>query len=93
MPQQFIVAPAPPLFFLHCRLLWVSSVVITSIYFVGVYGKGFPVDSSSCIYLYFSFRPPSRRGISYFAWPVCGWSYTRETWVDGFFPGAGLEKK
>ena len=27
-----------------------------------VYGKGFPVDSSPCIYLYFSFRPPSRRG-------------------------------
>jgi len=91
-PQRFIVAPAPPLFFIHCRLLWVLLVVITIIYFVGVYGKGFPVDSSQWIYLYFSFRPPSRRGISYFAWLVCGWSHTRETWVDGFFPGAGLEK-
>jgi len=91
-PQWFIVAPAPPLFFFYRRLLWVSLVLITIIYFVGVYGKGFPVDSSSCIYLYFSFRPPSRRGISYFVWLVCGWSHTRETWVDGFFPGAGVEK-
>jgi len=91
-PQRFIVAPAPQLFFFHCRLLWVSLVVITIIYFVGVYGKGFPVDSYPCIYLYFSFRPSSRRGISYFAWQVCGWSHTRETWVDGFFHGAGLEK-
>ena len=32
-------------------------MVITIIYFVGVYSKGFPVDSSPCIYLYFSFRP------------------------------------
>jgi len=90
--QRFIVAPAPLLFFFHRRLLWVSLVVITIIYFVGVYGKGFPVDSFPCIYLYFSFRPPSGRGISYFAWLVCGWSHTRETWVDGFFPGAGVEK-
>jgi len=27
MPQQFLVAPAPPLFFFHCRLLRVSLVV------------------------------------------------------------------
>jgi len=67
-------------------------MVITIIYFVSVYGKGFPVDFSPCIYLYFSFRPVSRRGISYFAWLVCGWSRTRETWVASFFPGAGLEK-
>ena len=65
-------------------------VVITIIYFVvGVYGKGFPVDSSPCIYLIFLFRPFSRDLISYFARLVCGWSHTRETWVDGFFPGAG----
>ena len=49
-------------------------MVITIIYFVGVYGNGFPVDSSPCIYLYFSFRPLSRRAISYFAWLVCRWS-------------------
>ena len=91
-PQWFMVAAAPPVFFFYCRLLWVSLVVFTIIYFVGVHGKGFPVDSSPTTYLYFSFRPPSRRGISYFAWLVCGWSHTRETWVDGFFPGAGLEK-
>ena len=76
MPQWCIVAPAPPLFFFHGWLLWVSLVVIIIIYFVGVYGKGFPVDSSPCIYLYFSFRPLSQRGISYYAWPVCRWSHT-----------------
>jgi len=64
-------------------------VVITMIYFVdSVYGKGFPLDSSPCIYLIFLFRPFSRSLISYFARLVCGWSCTRETWVDGFFPGA-----
>jgi len=67
-------------------------VVLSIIYLVAVYGKGFPVDSSPCIYLYFSFRPLSRREISYFAWLVYSWSHTRETWVDGFFPGAGEEK-
>jgi len=47
-------------------------VVITIIYFVvGVDGKGFPVDSSPCIYLIFFFRPFSRSLISYFAWLVC----------------------
>jgi len=84
--------PPPPLFFIYCRLLWVLLVVITIIYFVRVHGKGFPVDSSPCTYLYFSLRPPSRRGFLIFAWLVCSWSHTRETWVDGFFPGAGLEK-
>jgi len=65
-------------------------VVITIIYFVvGVYGKGFPVDSSTCIYFIFLFCPFSRSLISYFARLVCGWSHTRGTWVDGFFPGAG----
>ena len=87
------VASAPPLFLFHCQLLWVSLVVIIIIYFVGVYGKGFPVDSSSCIYLYVSFQPLSRMGISYFVWLVCGWSHTRGTWVGGFFPGAGVDKR
>ena len=65
-------------------------VVITVIYFVdGVYGKGFPVDSFPCIYLTFLFRPFSRSLISYFARLVCGWSRTRDTWVDGSFPSAG----
>ena len=64
-------------------------MVITIIYFVGVYGKGFPVDSSPCIYLIFLFRPFSRSLIFYFAWLVCGLFQTRGTWVDGFFPGAG----
>ena len=70
-----------------------SFIVVITIYFyfvvVGVCGKGFPVDSSPRIYLTFLFRPFSRDLISYFAWLVCGWSRTRETWVDGFFPGAG----
>jgi len=64
-------------------------VVITIIYFVGVYGKGFPVDFSPRTYLIFLFRPFSRSLISYFAWLVCGWFQTRGTWVDGFFPGTG----
>jgi len=68
-------------------------VVITIIYFVGVYGKGFPVDSSRCIYLYFSFQPLSRRGISHFALLVCCWSHTRETWVGGFFPDTGVDTR
>jgi len=33
-------------------------VVITIIYFVGVYGKGFPIDSFPCIYLMFLIPPP-----------------------------------
>ena len=32
-------------------------MVITIIYFVGVYGKGFLVDSSPCIYLIFLIPP------------------------------------
>ena len=68
-------------------------IVVIAIYFYfvvdGVFGKGFPVDSSPCIYLIFLFRPFSRDLISYFARLVSGWSRTRETWVDGFFPGAG----
>jgi len=67
-------------------------VVITIIYFVGVYGKGFPVDSSTCIYLIFLFRPFSQSLICYFAWLVCGWSHTIGTWVDSFFPGARVDK-
>jgi len=85
-----LVTPVPPLFFFHCRLLRVSRSGLSITFFLlVVYGKGFPVDSSPCIYLNFSFRPPSRRGISYFEWLACRWSRTRETWVDGFFPGAG----
>jgi len=68
-------------------------IVVITIYFYfvvfGVFSKGFPVDSSPCIYLIFLFRPFSMDLISYFARLVCGWSCTRETWVDGFFPGAG----
>ena len=65
---------------------------LSIIYFVGVYGKGFAVDPFPCIYLYFAFRPLSRRGISYLVWLVCGWSRTRGTCVDGFFPGPGVDK-
>jgi len=65
-------------------------VVITIIYFVdGVYGKGFPLDSTPCIYLILLFRPFCRSLISYFAHLVCGWCPTRESCVAGFFPGAG----
>jgi len=66
-------------------------VITIYLYFVvdGVFGKGFPLDSSPCIHLIFLFRPFSRSLISYFARLVRGWSRTRETWVDGFFPGAG----
>jgi len=57
-PQQFHVAPVPALFFFYCRLLLVSELVITIIYFVvDVYGQGFPVDFSPCIYLIFLFLP------------------------------------
>jgi len=84
--------PHTQLFFFYCRLLWVSEVVITIIYFiVGVYGKGFPADSSPCIYLTFLFHPFGQSLISYFAWLVCGWSRTIGTWVDGFFPRAGVD--
>ena len=163
---RFIVTPAPPLFCFHCWYLGFRLSGLSIIYFVGVYGKGFPVDSSPCIYLMFLYQdnvgvwstvvlnapgpprgvvvpvvhpvhsdifwsrlfeilpkmwtsvdqggpggpgehnppwwtrtgfyillmlfPPfSRSLISYFAWLVCGWSRTRETWVDGFFAGAG----
>jgi len=68
-------------------------VVITIIYLVvGVYGKGFPVDSFLCIYLIFLLCPFSPSLISYFAWLGCSWSRTRGTWVEGFFPGAGVDK-
>ena len=89
---SLLVAPRTTFVLLLLSVTYSFVSGLSIIYFVGVYGKGFPVDSSSCIYLYFPFRPLSRRGISYFAWQVCGWSCTRETWVDGFFPGAGLEK-
>jgi len=63
---------------------WCINYVILS----GVYGRGFPVDSFPCIYLMFVIPPFSPSLISYFAWLVCGWSQTRETWLDGFFPDA-----
>ena len=55
--------------------------------------EGFPVDSSPCIYLIFLFHSFSRSLISYFAWLVCGRSHIIGTWVDRFFPGAGVDKK
>ena len=90
-PQGFSGSSAPiVLLFLSVTL---GFIVVITIYFycvvVGVFGKGFPVGSSPCIYLIFLFRPFSRDLISYFARLACGWSRTRETWVDGFFPAAG----
>jgi len=81
--------PRTPIVLLSLSVTFGFTVVITIIYFVvRVYGKGFPVDSSPRIYLIFLFHPFSRSLISYFAQLVCGWSRTRETWVDGLFPGA-----
>jgi len=83
-------APRIPIVLLSLSVTLDFIVVITIIYFVvGVYGKAFPVDSSPSIDLIFLFRPFSRSLLSYFARLVCGWSHTRETWVDGFFPDAG----
>ena len=85
--------PRTPIVLLLLAVTLGFIVVITIIYFVvSVYGKGFPVDSSPCIYLISLFHPFSRSLISYFAWLVCGWSRTRGTLVDGFFPGAGVDK-
>jgi len=85
--------PCNPIVLLLLSVTLGFIVVITIIDFVlGVYGKGSPVDSSSCMYLIFLFRPFSRSVIFYFAWLVCGWSRTRGTWVDGFFPNAGVDK-
>jgi len=84
--------PRAPIVLLSLSVTLGFTVVITIyFYFVvdGVFSKGFPVDSSLCIYLIFLFRPLSRSLISYFGRLVCGWSRTRGTWVDGFFPGAG----
>ena len=87
--QIGLSGPRAPIVLLSLSVTLGFIVVITIIYFVdGVYGKGFPVDFSPCIYLIVLFRPFSRSLISYFALLVCGWSRTRETWVDGFFPGA-----
>jgi len=85
--------PRTPIVLLSLSVTLDFIIVITIIYFVvGVYGKGFPVDSSPCIYLIFLFPPFSRSLISYFARLVCGWSRTREAWVDGFFPSTGWIK-
>jgi len=54
---RFIVTPAPPLFFLHCCYLGFRLSGLSIISFVGVYGKGFPVDSSTCTYLMFLIPP------------------------------------
>ena len=78
---------------LHSLSVTLGFTVVITIYFYfvvdGVVGKGFPVDSSPCIYLTFLFRPFSQSLISYFARLVCGWSHTTATWVDCFSPGAG----
>jgi len=84
------IGPRTPIVLLSLSVTLGFILVMTVIYFVvGVNGKGFPVDSSPCIYLIFLFRPFSRSLIAHFVRLVCGWSRTRETWVDGFFPGAG----
>jgi len=88
-----LCGPSTPIVLL---LLWVtlgfrSGYNNLFIFVVGVYGKGFPVDASPCIYLIFLFRPFSQSLISYFAWLVCSWSRTRGTWVDGFFPGTRVD--
>jgi len=66
-------SPRTPIVLLLFSVTLGFIVVITIIYFVvGVHGKGFPVDSSLCIYLIFLFHPISRGLISYIAWLVCG---------------------
>jgi len=87
-PLRLFCSPRTPIVLPSLSFTLGFIVVITIIVFVGVYGKGFPVDSSPCIDLIFLFRPCSRSLISYFSWLVCGWSHTLGTWVDGFFPGA-----
>jgi len=84
------VAPHVPIVLSSLLLLWVSFVVITLISYVGVFGKGFPVDSSLCLYL-IPFLPAlaSQGWISYLMWLVCSGYRTRGTWVDSFFPSAG----
>jgi len=85
--------PRTPIVLLLLSVPFGFMVVITISYFVvGVYGKGFPVDSSLCTYLILLFRPFSPSLISYFAWLVCGRSRTRGTWVDGSFSGALVDK-
>jgi len=54
---RFIVTPAPPLFFFHFWYLGFRLSGLSIIYFVGVYGKGFTVDSSPCTYLMFLIPP------------------------------------
>jgi len=90
-PQGFSGSRTPIVVLILSVTLGCIVVIIIYFYFVvvGVFGKGFPVDSTPCIYLIFFFRPFSWDLISYFARLVCGWSPTRETWVDGVFPGAG----
>jgi len=83
--------PRAPIVLLVLLVTLGFTVVITISYFVdGVYGKSFPVDSPPYIYLISLFPPFSRSLISYLVRLVGGWSHTRETWVDGFFSGAGL---
>jgi len=54
---RFILTPTPPLFFFHCWYLGFRLSGLSIIYFVGVCGKGFPVDSSPYIYLMFLIPP------------------------------------
>jgi len=54
-PQQFSVAPTPPLFFFHCRLLWVSLVILTIIDFLVSTARVFlltPPHVFICIFLF-----------------------------------------
>ena len=64
-------------------------MVITFISYVGLYGKGFSVDSSPCfIPLFFSCLCSLVQAEHLiFMWLVCGWFQTRGTWGDGFFSG------
>jgi len=90
--KTVLAAPAPPLLFFHCRLLRVSFVVhplFTLLISTPMVFLLIPPNAFICT---FSCPPLSQKGISYVAWLVCGWSCTRKTWVNGLFPGTGLEK-
>jgi len=71
--RYFIVAPCAPIVLPSLLLLLVTLVVITFISYVGVYGKGFPVDFSLCIYLIFFSTCLVRRGfLICYGWCVVG---------------------
>jgi len=85
MVACFVTHPTLLLSFFRFHLLVVLSIISD----VAESGKSFPVGSSPYIHLIFLFHPLSQRWISYLMWLVCGWSQTRGTQVDGFFPSAG----